>query len=89
MKTEFSIKLIPSDFEGNVFDCKDCTGARSFKRACIKHLNILQRFNMRYSWATTINYEGWASFIGSTNVDMMREVKVGDIITFKKLEKNK
>jgi hypothetical protein len=82
MEKEYTVELIPSDFEGNKHNPCDCIGSRAFKRAA-KDLIF---------WSThegcLVTEEGDETYVSYRNeqiVNMMTEVKVGDTITFKKI----
>lgn len=86
---EVSTVMIPSDFEGDIWNSRDCPGHRAFKRACRKNLPWYSRISIRYSWAVTSGGVGggyvWKSYhTGSTNPMDMMESSVGDKVTFRR-----
>jgi hypothetical protein len=88
MKTTRVVNTVmrPSDFDGYLFDGKDCVGHRAFKRA-LKSRPMWERLFIYVTteWGVEENVSGsWVSFKSGVPVDMMGEVSVGDYITFKK-----
>jgi hypothetical protein len=88
MKTTRIVNTVmrPSDFDGDVYDGKDCVGHRAFKRA-LKSRPMWERLFVRVT-TKWISYENsgcsWESYRSGLSVNMMKEVSVGDYITFKK-----
>jgi len=81
MQKEYQTELIASDFEGSIYNPFDCIGSRAFSRAV----------GGQTLWAA---YEGFnkdengreivhTSYRDDKPVNMMYDVKIGDIITFK------
>jgi hypothetical protein len=88
MKTTRIVNTVmrPSDFDGDVYDGKDCAGHRAFKRA-LKSRPMWERVFVWVSnnWSVKSNVrDSWYSYRSGVTVSMMSEVSVGDYITFKK-----
>lgn len=89
MSKQISTVMLPSDFEGNKHNPNDCIGYRSFKRAHTESLPWYKKWFMsfNYTWGAysgNCNADLWFSSKDEIKVDMMEDVKVGDLVTFYK-----
>lgn len=90
-----STVMIPEDFEGSKWNSEDCIGHRSFKRACKENLKWWQRIFIKHNWGdyNSIPYHNlnpsnsiyWESYKNGVSVNMINNVEIGDIITFKRI----
>lgn len=84
MKT-YTTKLIPSDFLGNKYCPMDCIGYRALKRAHKPLLGWFGKLFTIYCWGSytgEVNNTKYYSYLNHKNVNMVKDVKVGDEITF-------
>ena len=80
---EIKVRMIESDFKGDVFDPWDCPGSRAFKRGCKRDIPWYNRLFMSYAWSVYKSISGkWRAYKNGSPIAMHTEAKVGDQIIF-------
>jgi len=85
-KKEYTVTLIPEDFEGEIMHFSDCRGARALRRASklrgVRWLSYAGYIEPFIPFHLGAKYQ---SYKDGEPVSMTGGVKPGDVITFKKV----